>query len=141
LVERAEQAERMAEREVQPAAQDERARIAREMHNVVAHGLSVIVVQADGASYAAAANPDVAVTTLKTISATGRESLTEMRRLLGLLRSGDSGVRPQPQLGDVEHLIADARSAGLHVEPTCPSRCRRCPTASASPPTASPRRP
>ena len=61
LVARAEQAERMAEREVELAARDERSRIAREMHDVVAHGLSVIVVQADGARYAAAKDPDVAV--------------------------------------------------------------------------------
>ena len=98
LVARAEQAERMAEREVELAARDERSRIAREMHDVVAHGLSVIVVQADGARYAAAKDPDVAVGTLETISATGRESLTEMRRLLGLLRDGDTGVTPQPGL-------------------------------------------
>lgn len=120
LVERAEQAERMGEREVQSAAQDERARIAREMHDVVAHGLSVIVVQADGARYAAARDPGVAVTTLGTIGATGRESLTEMRRLLGLLRSGDSGVRPQPGLGDLAHLVTDAQAAGARIEAHLP---------------------
>lgn len=120
LVERAEQAERMAEREVELAARDERARIAREMHDVVAHGLSVIVVQADGARYAAAKDPDVAVGTLATIASTGRESLTEMRRLLGLLRDGDTGVAPQPGLGDVRHLVDEARAAGTRVEADLP---------------------
>ncbi len=112
LVARAEQAERMAEREVELAARDERSRIAREMHDVVAHGLSVIVIQADGARYAAVKDPDVAVGTLETISTTGRESLTEMRRLLGLLRDGDTGVTPQPGLADVRHLVDEARAAG-----------------------------
>ncbi len=120
LVARAEQAERIAEREVELAARDERSRIAREMHDVVAHGLSVIVVQADGARYAAAKDPDVAVGTLKTISATGRESLTEMRRLLGLLRDGDTGVAPQPGLDDVRHLVDEARAAGMEVEADLP---------------------
>ena len=115
LVDRADQAERMAQREVQLAAQDERARIAREMHDVVAHGLSVIVVQADGARYAAAADPDVAITTLGTIANTGRESLTEMRRLLGLLRTGDSGIRPQPGLADIADLVVHTRASGAQV--------------------------
>ena len=120
LVARAEQAERMAERDVELAARDERSRIAREMHDVVAHGLSVIVIQADGARYAAAKDPEVAVGTLETISATGRESLTEMRRLLGLLRDGDTGVTPQPGLDDVRHLVDEARAAGTRVEATLP---------------------
>ena len=120
LVARAEQAERIAEREVELAARDERSRIAREMHDVVAHGLSVIVVQADGARYAAAKDPDVAVGTLATISTTGRESLTEMRRLLGLLRNGDTGVAPQPGLDDVRHLVDEARAAGMQVEADLP---------------------
>lgn len=120
LVARAEEAERVAERDVALAAQDERARIAREMHDVVAHGLSVIVVQADGARYAAAKDPDVAVTTLGTIAETGRSSLAEMRRLLGLLRTGDSGVRPQPRLDDVPHLVDEARAGGMAVEADWP---------------------
>ena len=120
LVARAEQAERMAEREVELAARDERSRIAREMHDVVAHGLSVIVVQADGARYAAAKDPAVAVGTLETISAAGREALTEMRRLLGLLREGDTGVAPQPGLGDVRHLVEEARTAGMRVTADLP---------------------
>ena len=120
LLARAEQAERMAEREVELAARDERSRIAREMHDVVAHGLSVIVVQADGARYAAAKDPDVAVGTLETISATGREALTEMRRLLGLLRDGDTGVAPQPGLDDVRHLVDEARAAGTRVDADLP---------------------
>lgn len=120
LVARAEQAERMAEREVELAARDERSRIAREMHDVVAHGLSVIVVQADGARYAAAKDPDVAVGTLETISVTGREALTEMRRLLGLLRDGDTGVAPQPGLADLRHLVDEARAAGTRVDASLP---------------------
>lgn len=120
LHDRADYLQRVADRDVALAAQDERARIAREMHDVVAHGLSVIVVQADGARYAAAKNPDVAVATLETIAETGRESLTEMRRLLGVLRTGDSGVRPQPTLADVPHLVQEAVAAGSEVTLTFP---------------------
>ncbi len=120
LKDRADQLQRVADRDVALAAQDERARIAREMHDVVAHGLSVIVVQADGARYAAAKNPDVAVSTLETIASTGRESLQEMRRLLGVLRTGDSGVRPQPTLADVPHLVSEAAAAGTEVTAEIP---------------------
>src|SRR5690606_2784857 len=87
---------------------------------VVAHGLSVIVVQADGARYAAAQDPTLATETLATISATGRESLTEMRRMLGLLRSESSGVRPQPVLADVPHLVAEAVAGGMTVAADVP---------------------
>jgi signal transduction histidine kinase len=80
----------------------------------------VIVVQADGARYAAAKDPDVAVGTLETISAAGREALTEMRRLLGLLREGDTGVVPQPGLDDVRHLVDEARAAGTRVTADLP---------------------
>lgn len=115
LVERGERLEREAEQQAALAAADERARIAREMHDVVAHGLSVIVVQADGARYAVRNDP-LATETLTTIAATGRESLTEMRRMLGLLRAEATGVRPQPVLADVHHLIAEARAAGMRLE-------------------------
>jgi signal transduction histidine kinase len=120
LTDRAEQAERIAQREVELAAQDERARIAREMHDVVAHGLSVIVVQADGARYAAAKDPGVAVATLATIGTAGRDALQEMRRMLGLLRTGDTGVRPQPALADLPHLVEEARVAGTAVDAVLP---------------------
>lgn len=120
LVERGEQIRREAEQQVELAATEERARIAREMHDVVAHGLSVIVVQADGARYAAAADPAVATRTLETIAATGREALTEMRRMLGLLRTGDTGTRPQPRLDDLAVLVAEAQTSGEPVEATLP---------------------
>ncbi|MBZ5739064.1 sensor histidine kinase [Nocardioides mangrovi] len=117
LVERSEQIRRDAEQQVALAAADERARIAREMHDVVAHGLSTIVVQADGARYAAPQDPTVAADALATISATGREALVEMRRMLGLLRSEDpTGTRPQPGLADLAGLVA-----GDHVAATLPS--------------------
>lgn len=120
LVERGERIEREAAQQVALAATEERARIAREMHDVVAHGLSVIVVQADGARYAAAHDPDVAARTLETVAATGREALTEMRRMLGLLRAGDTGTRPQPRLDDLALLVAEAQTAGETVEATLP---------------------
>ena len=102
LVERSIRVEREAAQQVELAASEERARIAREMHDVVAHGLSVMVVQADGARYAAEQDPAVATRALETIADTGREALAEMRRLLGLLRSGEvTGTRPQPRLDDI----------------------------------------
>jgi len=122
LVERAEQIRREAEQQVELAATEERARIAREMHDVVAHGLSVIVVQADGARYAAAQDPAVAARTLETVAATGREALTEMRRMLGLLRSGDGAeLRPQPRLADLGLLVEESRAAGMRLAARVPA--------------------
>ncbi|WP_148570719.1 sensor histidine kinase [Nocardioides caldifontis] len=118
LVERGHRLAHEAAQQAELAAADERARIAREMHDVVAHGLSVIVVQADGARYAAAQDPSAATTALATISATGREALDEMRRMLGVLRAGPqaaTGTRPQPRLGDLAGLVEEARAAGLPV--------------------------
>lgn len=117
LVDRAERIEREAAQQVELAARDERARIAREMHDVVAHGLSVIVVQADGARYAATKEPQRATEALATIAETGREALTEMRQLLGLLRSEDGpALAPQPGLADVDALVEEARTTGMPVE-------------------------
>ena len=122
LIERGERIEHEAAQQVALAAADERARIAREMHDVVAHGLSVIVVQADGARYAAGQDPVAAASALEAISATGRQALTEMRRLLGLLRADDGAeLRPQPGLGDLDALVAAARTAGAHVEAILPA--------------------
>ncbi|MFE2948464.1 sensor histidine kinase, partial [Embleya sp. NPDC059267] len=98
----------------------ERARIARELHDVVAHNVSVMVVQADGAAYALDAAPELTREALGTISATGREALAEMRRLLGVLRSqseGDAYV-PQPGVEQLEDLLERVRSAGLPVDLT-----------------------
>lgn len=107
LVERGRQLAAEAEQRALMAAADERARIAREMHDVVAHGLTVVIVQADGARYAAEHDPAVAVRTLDTIATTGRGALAEMRRLLGLLRgSGDPALVPQPGLADLPELLA-----------------------------------
>ena len=133
LVERSERVEREAAQQVALAATEERARIAREMHDVVAHGLSVIVVQADGGRYAAQHDPAIATTTLETIAATGREALTEMRRLLGLLRTGDgsTGTRPQPRLADVALLVAEAQTAGERVEARLPDPATSVPAGAA----------
>lgn len=107
--------EQKQEREL--AAADERARIAREMHDIVAHSLSVIITQADGGRYAAQSDPALAEKTLKTIADTGRESLAEMRRLLGVLRADEDVLtRPVPALGDIDNLVAGLRDAGVAVE-------------------------
>ena len=106
--------EQLQERKL--AAADERSHIAREMHDIVAHSLSVIITQADGARYAAAAKPELATEALATIAATGRDSLGEMRRLLGILRSDeDSPTRPQPRLSDLDELLLGFRAASLQV--------------------------
>ncbi|MEH3033166.1 MAG: histidine kinase [Aeromicrobium erythreum] len=119
LVERGERLALEAEQRALVAATDERARIAREMHDVVAHGLSVVIVQADGARYAAEQDPQVAVRTLATIAQTGRDALGEMRRLLGLLRgTTDPELVPQPGLADLTGLLAD--TGGIPVEASLP---------------------
>ncbi|WP_458115215.1 sensor histidine kinase [Arthrobacter sp. D2-10] len=116
--------ERQQERDL--AAADERSHIAREMHDIVAHSLSVMIAQADGARYASAADPAVAASTLGTIAETGRGSLREMRRLLGVLRNDDNApVRPLPTLAEVPALIETVRRAGLEVALTHSGTPRR----------------
>ncbi|WP_104052380.1 MULTISPECIES: sensor histidine kinase [unclassified Arthrobacter] len=106
--------ERQQERDL--AAADERSHIAREMHDIVAHSLSVIITQADGARYASAQDPEIAVKTLGTIAETGRGSLREMRRLLGVLRGDElASTRPLPSLADVDSLVDAVKRAGLEV--------------------------
>jgi signal transduction histidine kinase len=121
LEERAARLERERDAHAQIAAATERARIARELHDVVAHNVSVMVVQADGAAYALGTDPARTRQALAAISATGRQALTEMRALLGVLRrSDDHGLAvlaPLPGLGQLDELIDQARAAGLPV--TC----------------------
>ncbi|MFJ2617855.1 sensor histidine kinase [Glutamicibacter sp. NPDC087344] len=116
--------ERIIERDL--AAADERNHIAREMHDIVAHSLSVIITQADGARYAAVKEPQIAIDTLKTVSDTGRASLREMRRLLGVLRTDEEAEnRPLPTLINIPDLIQNARTAGLEVHLECDSSPRK----------------
>jgi signal transduction histidine kinase len=98
------------------AAADERARLAREVHDVVAHSLSVIVVQAGAGRRVVADVPDEVRDVLSSIERTGREALGEIRRLLGVLRSGDGGRAPQPGLAAVPDLLERFRRLGLDVE-------------------------
>lgn len=118
------------------ATSAERTRIAREMHDIVAHSLSVIIAQADGGRYAAAADPDAATRALGTVAETGRAALADMRRLLGVLREPDRpeaaaarGVpgsaaapadeavpyTPQPGEHDLEGLVEQIRSSGVRA--------------------------
>ncbi|WP_206784546.1 sensor histidine kinase [Amycolatopsis sp. MtRt-6] len=101
------------------AVAEERGRIARELHDVVAHAVSVMVVQADGASYAIRSNPELAQRALQTISETGRGALGELRRLLDVLRSDDADGEPrvpQPDAHAVAELADRMRTAGVPVE-------------------------
>ncbi|MDO8184617.1 histidine kinase [Conexibacter sp. JD483] len=114
LHERAAQLERERDQEAALAAAAERARIARELHDVVAHSLSVMVALADGARLTRASDPAQADAAVANVAATGREALGEMRRLLGVLRrDGDAPLAPQPGLAQLEALLEDSRAAGL----------------------------
>lgn len=112
---RLEEAEReLAER----AVAEERARIARELHDVVAHSMSVITVQAGVGSHLIEASPGQAAEALSVIERTGREALEEMRRLLAVLQGSTSNGQspdPQPGLADVSRLVEQVRSAGVVV--------------------------
>jgi signal transduction histidine kinase len=106
-----------AERE-RAAVLGERTRIARELHDVVAHDVSVMLVQAQAARRIVPADPDRAREAIAAVEATGREALGELRRLLGVLRRGDEdlALTPQPSLARVSALVERMRAAGLHVD-------------------------
>jgi signal transduction histidine kinase len=118
LEDRARRAETERDARAQLAAAAERSRIAREMHDIIAHNLAVIVGLADGGRYAAARYPERSSQALGSIASTGREALSELRRLLGVLTGGDdqaADLAPQPGLTDLEALLDRVRAAGLPV--------------------------
>ncbi|MGW7543716.1 sensor histidine kinase [Streptomyces sp. NPDC054770] len=101
------------------AAAAERTRIAREMHDIVAHGLVVVVALAEAAAATTASDPDGARYQMLQAASTGRQSLTGMRRLLGVLRAEDGADRaPQPDLGSLKTLVDETRRTGLDVRLT-----------------------
>jgi signal transduction histidine kinase len=118
LREKARQMEEEREREAEAAALDERTRIAGELHDVVAHALSAMTVQAAGARRLAERDPGRARDAFASAEITGREALTELRRLLGVLRKEDEelALAPQPSLAHVDDLVRRATAAGLPTE-------------------------
>ncbi len=105
------------DRSAHEAVSLERTRIARELHDVVAHAVSVIIVQADGARYALRRDPDAAEQALNTISGTGREALRELRRTVALLRTEHAPEQlPQHGTAGLARVVDMMRSAGLPVE-------------------------
>jgi signal transduction histidine kinase len=122
LEERAVRLERERDALARAAVAEERARIAREMHDVVAHTVAVMVAQAEGASVAIRTAPDQAERALGVISDAGRDALAELRRMLGVLRDpaatppgGPPQTAPQPGIGDLDALVASIRASGLPV--------------------------
>jgi signal transduction histidine kinase len=109
---RAVEVQRAAQRDV--VVEQERNRIARDMHDVVAHSLAVVIAQADGARYARAQNPGAVDEALSTISSTAREALGDVRILLARLRQDDA-AGPQPVLADLDRLVAQLRGTGLDI--------------------------
>jgi signal transduction histidine kinase len=106
------------EREARMAVTTERTRIAREMHDVVAHTLSVVIAQADGGRYAAAQDPAAAERALATIAEMGRGALADIRRILGVLRDESAttpALVPQPVDDDLDRLVQSMRDVGLEI--------------------------
>ncbi|MEW2357216.1 histidine kinase [Spirillospora sp. NPDC029432] len=109
-----ERAARLAE-EQDAAATRERERIAREMHDILAHSMSMVVIQAEAGPVAVRSDPDKAEEVFDTISETAREALAQLRRALGVLRSEEAPLRPAPGLAALPALVDDVRRAGLAV--------------------------
>ncbi len=118
MQERAARLELQRDQEGRLGAAAERARIAREMHDIVSHNLTVMIGLADGAVYALQGSPDTALTAMARVAGTGREALDEMRRLLGVLREEPADARPyepQPGLDRLDDLLGRVEAAGIPV--------------------------
>lgn len=117
LEDRADRLERERDQRAELAVAKERSRIAHEMHDIVTHSLSVMVALADGARFAAEHAPRKASAAMEQVSGTGRQALTDMRRLLGVLRADEPDAlrHPQPGIGQLDALASQVRAAGLPV--------------------------
>jgi signal transduction histidine kinase len=106
------------ELERREAVSAERSRIARELHDVIAHSVAVMTVQAGAAEEMLKVDPARALEPVQAVQETGRRALAEMKRLVGMLREGDeeAGLEPQPGVGDLDRLLVHVREAGLPVE-------------------------
>lgn len=115
LEQRALDLERQRDQQAVLAVAEERSRIAREMHDIVTHNLSVMVALADGAVYANPHAPERATAAMRQSAETGRQALTDMRRFLGVLRADEPEAlrHPQPGIGQLEALVRQVRAAGL----------------------------
>ncbi len=118
LEDKAARLERDRETETRRVLAEERGRIARELHDIVAHNVSVMVIQAGGARLAMQNDPARARDALQTVERTGRQALSEMRRLVGLLRTDGDGpaFAPTPGIASVERLVGEVEAAGLVVD-------------------------
>ncbi len=118
LEERAIRAETEHELVTRQAVLDERSRIARDLHDVVAHGMSVMVVQAGAAERLVTSEPDRATEALEQIQLAGREALTEMRRMLGVLRgeTDEMELMPQPTMNDLDRVVRHCVDSGIPTE-------------------------
>ena len=123
------QTERAELERAQRAVLEERARIARELHDVVAHHMSLIAVRAESAPYRLSDLPESARAEFGSLSGVAREALAEMRRLLGVLRHDQpAGLAPQPRLSDLPALVETARRAGVAVELSAPPALNQVPS-------------
>ena len=132
LEERAARLERAREQDRRLAADEERTRIARELHDVVAHDVSVIAIQAGAARAVQATKPEAAAQALSLIETTARETLVELNRLLGVLRGGNGATpdrSPQPGIGQLAGLVEELRAAGLEVDARVDGEARPLPPA------------
>ncbi|MFF4413557.1 sensor histidine kinase [Streptosporangium sp. NPDC001559] len=115
LEERAAQLQRERRIEAERAAERERARIARDMHDILAHAVSLMVVQAEAGPVVVRSDPDRAEATFDAIAASGRDAMTQLRRLLGVLKEGEGQRAPQPTIADLPGLTDQVVSPGLAV--------------------------
>lgn len=129
LIDRAERAEALQESLALQAVAEERTRIARDLHDVVAHSMSLMVVQAGAARRVATSNPDASMAALEAIESVGRNSLDEMRRILGVLRGEGDAVEtaPQPDIAAIDGLVGEFQAAGLPVDVTMTGDTRPLP--------------
>ncbi|GAA1316900.1 sensor histidine kinase [Brachybacterium tyrofermentans] len=117
LEERTDQLKRERDTREAIAAAEERARIAREIHDIVSHSLGTMVVMADGAAQTVASSPEQAGHAMERVRDTGRDAMGEMRRMLDVLRDDSSASRtPQPGLGRLDRLVDETRQTGLRVD-------------------------